>query len=163
MTREQAYIEQMTKLGFYDPIFDPEIRTLCQLERELTRAQKAWSNTAPPGGKPSFLDDHYPVIEGLRKEILQHREALGLTPKAMRRIVGVAGSDAPVQQDLITEKLDRIAESVSAADQNVDWRTVLDALQAGDPYAGIPGAAEAAKISQQMDEDLQAAIAEDMG
>ena len=37
--------------------------TLARIERELTRAMKAWSDTAPPGGKPSFLDDHYAVIQ----------------------------------------------------------------------------------------------------
>lgn len=87
-TREDVYKNQLIELGIYDPAFDPEIKTLAQLERRLTRAQKAWSNTAPPGGKPSFLDPHYQVVVQLEAQILTHREALGLTPKALRRLKG---------------------------------------------------------------------------
>ncbi|MBR2698057.1 MAG: hypothetical protein IKE76_05640, partial [Clostridia bacterium] len=112
MTKEQIYREQMQALGIYEPIFEPEIKTLARVEREYTRAEKAWSATAAPGGKPSFLDPHYPVIQRLRAEILQHREALGLTPKALRKLTGAAGVEAPEQKDLITAKLDRIAERV---------------------------------------------------
>lgn len=149
MTKEQIYRQQMTELGIYEPIFEPEIRTLARIERELTRAMKAWSDTAPPNGKPSFLDDHYPVIQRLRAEALQHREALGLTPKALKKLVGAAGTDAPQQKDLITAKLDQIAAKVSG--------------YAADPYAGIPGAEEAQAISDQLDEELAKAVAEDMG
>lgn len=151
MTKEQVYREQMMALGIYEPVFDPEILTLARIERELTRAMKAWSDTAPPGGKPSFLDDHYAVIQKLRAEALQHREALGLTPKALRKLTGVAGTDAPLQKDLITEKLDRIAERVA----------VYNVLP--DPFDGIPAADEAAEISDRMDADLKQAVAEDMG
>lgn len=149
MTKEQTYRMQMIELGIYEEIFEPEIRTLARIERELTRAMKAWSDTAPPGGKPSFLDDHYPVIQKLRAEALQHRQALGLTPQALRKLTGAAGTDAPQQQDLITHKLDQIAARVSA-------------YQA-DPFAGIPAADEAAAISDLLDKELRKAVAEDMG
>ena len=150
MTKEQIYKAQMIELGIYDPAFEPEIRTLARIEREYTRAQKAWSQTAPPGGKPSFLNDHFPVIQKLRAEMLQHREALGLTPKALRKLTGVNMTDTPVQQDLITAKLDQIAERVAGYD-------------GADPYAGIPGAENAAEISDLMDAELRKAVAEDMG
>lgn len=88
MTREQIYKEQLQALGIYDPAFDPEIKTLAQLERRLTRVQKAWAATADPGEKPSFLDDHYPIIVQLEDKILTHREALGLTPKSLRKLKG---------------------------------------------------------------------------
>lgn len=91
-TREQIYRQQLQALGIYDPAFDPEISTLAKLERRKTRAEKAWSATAPPGGKPSFLDPHYQVIVQLEDKILAHREALGLTPKALRRLKGVYDS-----------------------------------------------------------------------
>ena len=156
MTREQTYREQMKALGIYEEIFEPEIKTLAQLERELTRAQKAWSATASPkGSRPSFLNEHYAVIQKLRAEILQHRDALGLTPKGLKKLTGAAGTDAPIQKDLITEKLDRIAERVAGYDA------------AANPFTGIPGAAEAEAISDRMDAedhaDLKAAVAEDMG
>lgn len=88
MTREQIYTDQLQELGVYDPAFAPEIRTLAQLERRLARVQKAWAASAPAGGKPSFLDPHYPLIVQLEDKILLHREALGLTPKSLRRLKG---------------------------------------------------------------------------
>lgn len=112
-TKEQIYAKQLRELGIYEPAFEPEISTLSQLERELTRAKKAWSATAPPGGKASVLDPHYQVICSLRREILVHRETLGLTPKALRRLRGQAGGEGAAQ-DLIGEKLTAIAERVGA-------------------------------------------------
>ena len=177
MTKEQVYRQQMQALGIYEEIFEPEIRTLCRIEREYTRAQKAWSATAPPGGKPSFLDDHFAVIQKLRAEILQHREALGLTPKALRKLTGMNLNDTPEQKDLITAKLDQIAERVAGYDGGPAWRAGGWAPVEGpieDPFAGIPAAEEAARISQEidtnpastpqeMDEELRQAVHEDMG
>lgn len=88
MTREQIYKNQLQTLGVYDPAFDPEIKQLAMLERRKTRAEKAWSATAAEGEKPSFLDPHYQVIVQLEDKILTHREALGLTPKSLRRLKG---------------------------------------------------------------------------
>ena len=113
MTREQIYKDQLQALGIYDPAFDPEIKTLAQLERRMTRLQKEWSATAPPGGKPSFLDAHYPMIVQLEDKILAHREALGLTPKGLRKLRGPV-ADGPSEQDLITERLNAIAERVGS-------------------------------------------------
>ena len=111
-TREKTYTEQLQALGLYDPAFDPEIKALATLEREWTAAKKAWAATAPPGGKPSFLDPHYAVIQNLRREILTHREALGLTPKSLRKLRG--SPEPPAPQDLIAERLNAIAERVGA-------------------------------------------------
>lgn len=86
MNKEDVYKSQLQQLGIYNPAFDPEIKMLAQLERRLTRVQKAWSATAADGEKPSFLDPHYGVIVQLEDKILAHREALGLTPKALRRL-----------------------------------------------------------------------------
>jgi hypothetical protein len=129
----------MEALGIYDQIFDPEIKTLARLERELTRAQKAWSATAQPAGSaPSFLDPHYAVLQKLRSEILQHREALGLTPKSLAKLVKGMGAAGPSQPDLIANKLDQIAAAMAQFDE-------------------MPAAEEL------LDADLKAAIAEDMG
>ena len=156
MTKEQKYREQMQSLGIYEEMFEPELQTLCRMERDLTRALKAWSKTAVPvGSAPSFTDPHYEIIQRLRSAILQHREALGLTPKALRKLSGPIGTDAPSQRDLITAKLDTIAERVASY---------------ADPFAGIPAADDAAAISSQMDPealpdeyDLAAVVAADMG
>lgn len=123
MTKEQIYRQQMIELGIWEDVFAPEVSTLAQMERDLTRAKKAWSETAPPGGKPSVLDPHFAIITGLRREILAHREALGLTPKGLRKLRGPV-ADGPSEQDLITERLNAIAERVGSYD----------------PGAGLPGA-----------------------
>ena len=181
VTKEQVYQKQMEELGIWQDIFLPELRTLCRCERELTRAEKAWSNTAPPGGKPSFLDDHYPVIEKLRNEILQHRQALGLTPQSFRKLTGVnAGGDTPEQKDLISSKLDQIAARVAEYDfapgsdvcASGLWIKGDDGFErigsaevqvAQDAYETLPDAQEAARISDLMDEELRRAVHEDMG
>ena len=113
MAREEIYKEQLQALGIYEPAFDPEIKTLANLERDLTRAQKAWKTTVPRGAQPSMLDPLYAVVCTLRREILAHRETLGLTPKALRRLRGPAGGEG-ADQDLIGEKLTEIAERVGA-------------------------------------------------
>ena len=90
MTREEKYIEQLKALEIYDPAFDPAIKNLGRLEKELTRAQKEWSEEAKAEGltRPSFKSKLYPVIQGLRAEIDRSRDALGLTPKGLKKIKG---------------------------------------------------------------------------
>ena len=112
MTREQVYTQQLKALGVYEPAFDPLIKDLAKAERRRTRAEKAWAATAPPGGKPSFLDPHYQVISELDREILSYREVMGLTPKSLRRLRG--SPEGPIEQDPITEALDRIAARVES-------------------------------------------------
>ena len=90
MSRETVYIEQLKALEIYDPAFDPAIKHLATLERELTRAKKEWSDEAKRDGlkKPSFKSKLYPVIQSLRAEIERSRDELGLTPKGLKRIKG---------------------------------------------------------------------------
>ena len=122
MTKEQIYREQLEALGIYDPAFEPEIKTLSQLERRLTRAQKAWSETAAEGEKPSFLDPHYGIIRELERDILNHREALGLTPKGLRRVRGAFYE---------TQRIGAQAEGLDEdAKQAEDAATVLDFVRA---------------------------------
>ena len=113
MAREEKYIEQLKALGIWDEAFRPEVSELAQLEREKTRVKKAWSATVPKGCSPSFTDPLYTVLANLRREILVHREALGLTPKSLRRLRGVQ-TEAVVQEDLIAQRLDMIAQRTAA-------------------------------------------------
>lgn len=110
MTREQTYTQQLKALGTYEEAFDPLIKDLAKAERRRTRAEKAWAATAPPGGKPSFLDPHWQIVAQLDREILGYREVMGLTPKSLRKLRGA--TDAGIEQDPITEALDRIAARV---------------------------------------------------
>ena len=195
-TKEQVYREQLQALGIYHEILEPEIKALARVEREYTRAQKAWSASAsPPGSAPSFLDPHYAIVQKLRAEGLQHREALMSMAKTLAKLAGTAGGAGPDQGDLLTQKLDAIAQRVAAYDVfddiTSDQPDSMGADPRRDPFAGIPAADEAAaisdmldqqenrvaqdlyetmpdakaaaKISHGMDDDLAAAVAEDMG
>lgn len=116
MTREQVYKSQLEALGIYNEAFDPEIKTLAQLERELTRTQKEWKAHAEAAGREkSMLDPFYALIQAQRKEILQHREALGLTPKALQRLKGRPSDGGPESEKTqISKRLDDIAARVKA-------------------------------------------------
>lgn len=80
-TREKKYIEQLMQLGIYQPAFDPEIHTLAMMEREHQRILKTWKESGSAADS-----DLYPIIVQQRRDILAHRDALGLTPKALRRL-----------------------------------------------------------------------------
>ena len=80
MTLEQKYTEQLQELGVYRRAFDPEIKTLCQLEREYRRLDKAWRQD------PDYTSKLYESRQKLRREILEHRDSLGLTPKGFKRL-----------------------------------------------------------------------------
>lgn len=118
MPKESVYKAQLEELGIYNDAYYPEIHQLCILERELSRVMKAWKLTAPPGKAPSALDPHYAVIERLRRDILAHRDALGLTPKAYKRLRGTGiTADVGVQtaSPVVSELLDSLQLAAEAA------------------------------------------------
>ena len=93
MTREQKYIEQMQRLGIYDEIFEPEVHTLCIMERDLQRLTKRWKEegyrTVEKNGRgPAATDRTFDAIMTLRRQVLAMKDALGLTPKALVRLKG---------------------------------------------------------------------------
>ena len=112
MTREQTYKAQLVALGIYEPAFEPLIKDLAKAERRRTRAEKEWAKTAPPGGKPSFLDPHWQVVDTLDRKIQAYRESMGLTPKSLRRLRGA--TETAADADPITERLDKIAARVDS-------------------------------------------------
>ena len=91
-SKEAKYKRAMSELGIYHPAMDGLIHDLAILERESSRTRKAWKQTAPPGKAPSALDPHYAVLRQQQRDILAIRNALGLTPIALRRIKG-AGTE----------------------------------------------------------------------
>lgn len=111
-SKEAKYKKALSDLGIYHPAMDGLIHDLAVLERECGRARKAWKQTAPPGKPPSPMDPHYAVIRQQQRDILALRNALGLTPVALRRIKG-AGTEnnkpaenvkAPTVLDFVREK-----------------------------------------------------------
>ena len=96
MTREQKYREQMKALGVYREAFEPEINMLAMMERELQRMVKAWKAAGSPitdetaTGSPTS-NKTLDAITAMRRDILAHRDALGLTPKGLQRLRGKEG------------------------------------------------------------------------
>lgn len=85
MTREQKYAQQLQALGIYDPAFDPEIHTLAIMERDHQRTLKAWRAEGS-----DVTSELYAAIERQRRDLLAHRDSLGLTPKGLRRLKAAA-------------------------------------------------------------------------
>lgn len=88
MTREQKYTEQLKALGIYNTAFDPEIHTLAIMERDHQRTLKKWKQAGS-----DVTSELYAVIERQRRDLLAHRDSLGLTPKALRRLKGISTSE----------------------------------------------------------------------
>jgi len=135
-TREQIYTQQLKDLGIWEDAFAPMVKELAQIDRRRTRLQKAWAASAPPGGKPSFLDPHYALIVQAERDALAFREAMGLTPKSLRRLRG-AVPEAPAKDGGISAKLDALlaqAESydVPTVDTGTDCHTSAAALVRND-------------------------------
>lgn len=122
MTSEEKYAAQLRELGVYRPAFDAEIHLLCILEREHHRAMKAWKATAAPGEAPSPLDPHYALIQQQRRDILSHRDALGLTPKGLRRLQrgSAAGESAGSVQTASPVMTELLAGLRAQAEANAD-------------------------------------------
>lgn len=141
MTREQMYTAQLKELGIWEEAFAPLVKELAQAERQRQRAQNEWSAQAkaaaeakgldPKKSKPDFGSSLWPIIDGLDKKILSYREAMGLTPKSLRRLRGqptAAGGDSP---ESISAKLDRMLER---EDPGTAWS--FEAMAAAVPTVG---------------------------
>lgn len=95
MAKEQEYADQLRALGIYEDAYKPAIHELCILERELSRARKQLK-ALNPGGAAPLTDPLYAVIRQLQTSILAYRDALGLTPKSLRRLKGCQAAARPM-------------------------------------------------------------------
>ena len=134
MAREDVYIAQLQELGVWNEAFRPMVKDLAKAERRRTRAEKEWAATVPKGGKPSFTHPLYQACVQLDRTVMEYREALGLTPKALKKLRG-QGPAGPSEQELITASLDRIAARVGS--------------YASAPALPTPEAAYAAAVAQE--------------
>ena len=94
MTREQKYAQQLQALEIYDPAFDPEIHTLAIMERDHQRTLKVWRAEGS-----DVTSEIYAAIERQRRDILAHRDSLGLTPKGLRRLRGSSFTAEPAKDE----------------------------------------------------------------
>ena len=125
MKIEDKYKAQLQELGIWQEAFAPEIHTLAMMERELRREQTEWRKASADlkarseDGKIEkdlatllkAVDAHYSLILTLRRDILAHRDALGLTPKGLQRL---RGKDAPVADGSPAPSAKQISDAFSA-------------------------------------------------
>lgn len=97
MTREQTYEAQMRALGIWQEAFRPAVKELAGMERELQRLQKRWRERGCP--VETIKDPLYPSICALRRDILSQRDALGLTPKGLKRFRAQVGEEPEEKPD----------------------------------------------------------------
>ena len=95
MTKEEKYTAQLKQLGIWEPAFAPAVHDLCILEREQARTRKAWKAAAAESEDAAFNDPLYGVIMKQGEAIQRMREALGLTPKGLRRFRRDFGAGKP--------------------------------------------------------------------
>ena len=99
LKQEDQIKQQLRTLGIYQPAFDGMIGDLATLRRERHRARAAWKKTVPDGAAPSMLHPLYALIRQQSRDIAAMEDALGLTPKALRRLKAasiVPEASAPV-------------------------------------------------------------------
>ena len=123
-TKESIYIEQLKELGIWDPAFAGAVHDLAVLEREMSRTRKAWKATAEDGEAPSPLDEHYQIILQQGREIAKLREALGMTPKGLRRIRTARDEAFRMSQQIADEDAEAADETAAES------ATVLDFVRA---------------------------------
>lgn len=126
--KEQLYEQQLKDMGIWEDAFRGAVHDLAVLEREQSRARKAWKETAKDGEKPSMLDEHYQLILQQGRDIAKLRDALGLTPKAIRRIK-TARDEAFRMSQQVTDGA-RTAEGEQDAERAEKSTTVLDFVRA---------------------------------
>lgn len=100
MGRKEKIIQDMERLGTYEPAYLPAIDDLVTRERERSAIRKEWKATAAPGKRPSFEHPLYAEIKIANRDINKQRYDLGLVPKglqAMRnRSVPTSADAAPI-------------------------------------------------------------------
>ena len=116
-TKEQIYEQQLRDIGIWDDAFRGAVHDLAVLEREQSRARKEWKKTAEDGEAPSMLDELYQLILQQGRDIAKLRDALGMTPKGLRRIKTARDEAFRVGQQVEDElEIEQAAQSATVLD-----------------------------------------------
>lgn len=116
MGREAMIRADMESVGTYNEIFEPTIRQLAKLERELSRAEKTWRAAGgqmvaelvnKTGGKYIAKDPNYAVVDQLRSNVQMLRNQLGLTPVGLKRAKQKNAAQAEGRRSPLEELLDQ--------------------------------------------------------
>lgn len=86
--KEDVYVQQLKSMGIWDEAFSGAVHDLAVLERERSRTRKDWKAAKDDEGAAEYAAALYDVLLRQQREIDALREALGLTPKSLRRIRG---------------------------------------------------------------------------
>ncbi len=153
--KEEQIRLAMQSLGVYSDAYEPEIKALARLERELGRAEKSWRKAYNPDGgsknPPQMVvelinkdgrayrqrDPYYVEVARLRKEVSAARRQLGLTPKANARVretqAANAARAASRLEVLLSDAQDYAAEH--AAEYQEDVERYVDSVLTGERRA----------------------------
>lgn len=104
MSKETEYRAQMEALGIWDDAFAGAVHDLCMMERDQAKTRTAW-RAALAEGKRQEAADLSELLMNQDKAIQMHRDALCLTPKALRRLqadFGAQGSEPMGGQATLT-------------------------------------------------------------
>lgn len=85
MSKETEYRARMEALGIWDDAFAGAVHGLCMMERDQAKTRTAW-RAALAEGKRQEAADLSELLMNQDKAIQMHRDALCLTPKALRRL-----------------------------------------------------------------------------
>lgn len=143
MGREAMIRADMESVGTYNVIFEPTIRQLAKLERELSKAEKAWRAAGgqmvaelvnKTGGHYTAKDPNYVVVDQLRGNVQALRNQLGLTPTAFKRVKQKAdalsaGQKSPIES-LLEAAQDHALEHAAQYMEEVDG--YVDACLSGE-------------------------------
>ena len=102
MSKEKEYRARMEALGIWDEAFAGAVHDLCMMERDQAKTRTAW-RAALAEGKRLEATALSELLMAQDKAIQAHRDALCLTPKALRKLQQDFGAGpAPSDADNIT-------------------------------------------------------------
>lgn len=162
MGREAMIRADMESVGTYNAIFEPTIRQLAKMERDLSKAEKAWRAAGgqmvaelvnKTGGKYTAKDPHYAVVDQLRSNIQVLRNQLGLTPTGLKRAkqkseAWANAKESPLET-LLENAHDYALEHAAQYMEEVD--AYVDACLSGEQKANV----EIVQACQRYRKDLQ--------
>ena len=162
MGREAMIRADMESVGTYNTIFEPTIKQLAKLERELSKAEKNWRAAGgqmvaelvnKTGGKYTAKDPNYAVVDQLRKDIQALRNQLGLTPTSLKRARQKAEAMSSGQQSPLEDLLETAHNY--ALDHAAAYQAEVDAYVDGCLSGRIRVCPEIVQACERYHRDLQ--------
>lgn len=162
MGREAMIRADMESVGTYNAIFEPTIRQLAKMERELSKAEKSWRAAGgqmvaelvnKTGARYTAKDPHYAVVDDLRSNIQTLRNQLGLTPTGLKRARQKSEALAGAKENPLEELLESAHEYAleHAAKYMAEVDAYVDACLSGEQRANV----EIVQACQRYRRDLQ--------